>query len=806
MKRNLSHLFITLVAWMLSTIANAQTLKLTYKIGDAAAVTTDAGEPGKLEDLLGGHDQAMTITELTVDGVLNADDVRELRLMAGGGSADNLPTHDGALKVLDLSNALFAHDNGNDANLMYSCFSYCARLETVTLNPATTEIAEKAFEGCSNLTTCNNLNCATITKVDEWAFSKCGKLTLAEGLPNHLQTIGRNAFESCTSITSVTIPSTVSVIGLAAFVNCSNIKTLNFEEAENAPKLVICNEAFQNCNQLNILNGKFPNRIVCIGNIAFQNTGLTSITLPSNESLTGVGQSKDIGGTTVSWGAIGYGAFENCQHLTSLIIPSNITIINEVLFQNCINLENITFEDPTKITEIQTYAFTNNQKLTKQFESLDFANLTKIGQGAFKDNFKLTENDLANLLKHVTRIEQETYRNCHDGLKAIDIPANIEFIGSGAFADNPFVTTITVHRGTQIDARHYEENSNIFFGMDANKVEVVFADDAATGSNYMNYRKGITADGTRYQNAFMDLLTKTLDENATNYTVVPQRHADIKLKRTFKAGWNTLVLPFGAQADETKDAQCARIYQKALNTSNNEDDFMIAAYRGFNKKSNTFFFLKYANYDSDPLDEFEPLLIKMGAEDITSDNTYTFENVELNWDKDLAEGKGMELTAEQANAQMGKKSDGNYFDGDYNHDLNEAFKTCTYDQYYFTGTLYKRQSTATKDTDNGFINVGDFIVQDNNFVYCTDGTNYGLRGFRGYFKQLPTSSDGSAKQSISICAVDELGEATAIDTIDGTNIHNNQCIYNLNGQMVGTDASALSKGIYITNGKKFIIK
>lgn len=803
MKKKLSHLFISLVALMLCTIANAQTLKLTYKIGETA--TTEAGEPGKLKDLLGGHDKAMTVTELTVEGVLNADDVRELRLMAGGSSDSDSPTGEGALKVLDLSSAQFAHESGTDVNLMSSCFSNCSRLETVTLNPATTEIAAKAFQGCSNLTTCNNLNSSTITKVGEWAFSKCGKLTLTEGLPTHLQNIERNAFDCCTGITSVTIPSTVSVIGLAAFANCGNIKTLNFEEKENAPELVICNEAFQNCSQLNIPNGKFPDRIVCISNLAFQNTGLTSVTLPRNEKLTGVGQGKDIGGTNVSWGAIGYGAFENCQHLTSLTIPSNITIINEVLFQNCTNLESVTIEDPTKITEIQKFAFMNNQKLTKQFESLDFANLTKIGQGAFQNNFKLTENDLANLLKHVTRIEQDTYRNCHDGIKVINIPANIEFIGSGAFADNPFVTTVTVHSGKQIDARHYDGGGNIFFGMDANKVQVVFADDAATGSNYMNYRNNITVDGVTYKNAFMDLLTKTLDENATDYTVVPQRHADIKLKRTFKAGWNTLVLPFGAQADATKDAKCARIYQKALNTSNNENDFMIAAYRGFSKKSNTFFFLKYANYDSEPLDEFEPLLIKMGAEDITSDNTYTFENVELNWDKDLG-AAGTELTAEQVKAQMGKKSDGNYFDGNYNHDLNEAFKTCTYDQYYFTGTLYMRQSTAKKGTDNGFINVGDFIIQNNNFVYCTNGTKYGLKGFRGYFKQLPTSQECSTKQSINICAIDELGEATAIDMIDGTSIRNSNHIYNLNGQMVGTDASALSKGIYIINGKKFIIK
>ena len=806
MKKTLSQLFLSVLALMLTTIANAQTQKLTYKIGDADAVTTETKEPGKLTDLLGGHDQAMTVTELSVDGTLNADDVRELRLMAGGGSDNNLPTNNGALKVLDLSKALFVHTNGTDANLMYSCFSFCSRLETVTLNSATTEIPKSAFQGCSNLTTCNNLYSATITKIDDWAFFGCNNLTLADGLPTQLQVVGRNAFENCTSITSITIPSTVTTIGLAAFANCGNIKTLNFEEAENAPELVICNEAFQNCSQLNIPNGKFPDRIVCISNLSFQNTGLTTVILPKNEHLTGVGQTKPIGGADVSWGAIGYGAFENCQKLTSLTIPSNITIINEVLFQNCTNLETVTIEDPTKITEIQKFAFMNNQKLTKQFESLDFANLTKIGQGAFQNNFKLTENDLANLLKHVTRIEQDTYRNCHDGIKVINIPANIEFIGSGAFADNPFVTTVTVHSGKQIDARHYDGGGNIFFGMDANKVQVVFADDAATGSNYMNYRNKITVDGVSYQNAFMDLLTKTLKEDDTDYTVVAQRHADVKLTRTFKAGWNTLVLPFGAQADEVKKAngaECARIYQKALNTSGDEKDFMIAAYRGFSKKTNTFFFLKYANYDNDPLDEFEPLLIKMSAGDIKSDNTYTFENVELNYDADI----NKEYTAQEANAQMGKKHDGKYFDGNYNHDMNDAFKTCTYDKYYFTGTLYKRQAKAEAGTDNGFINVGDFIIQDNNFVYCEDGTKYGLKGFRGYFKQLPTSQESSAKQNIGISTVDELGGVTAIDMIDGTSIHNsNNRIYNLNGQMVGTDTSTLSKGIYIVNGKKFIIK
>ena len=560
--------------------------------------------------------------------------------------------------------------------------------------------------------------------------------------------------------------------------------------------------------------GVLPSRIISIAARTFQGCGITKLTLPTNEKLTGITRKLDFNGVqTDNMGALGYAAFFGCRNLTDLTIPANVTVINEVVFQDC-NLKNVTFKDATKITEIQKYAFTNNQNLAGIFADKHFDNLKTIGEGAFLNCFKLTDDDFKNLTKNVTRIERETFRNCHDGLKTIDIHSGITFIGDGAFADNTAVTKVIVHRGTQIDAQSYDGTHGIFLNMDPNKVQVVFAGEAET--NYKVYRDNINVDGEdKGKNAFMYLLTKTLDENATDYEVVAQRHADVLLKRTFKAGWNTLVLPFGARDVEGK---CARIFQKALNASNTPG-FMIAAYRGLAKNkaqpdNSTFYFLQYANYETDPLDEFEPLLIRMTQQDIDNANAngegevYTFEDVELNYDGD----NNTTYTAKGAKDRMGKKENGNFFDGNYNHEDNDKFKNSSYDEFYFTGTLYKQQGTASENS--AFIAPGDYIIQNNTFVKCLSGKKYGLKGFRGYFKQKKpsggTSGGTSPAKGIGICLVDSNGVVSSIHQVDGASLTSASvapvAVYNLSGQQVGNSLSTLAKGVYIVNGKKFVKK
>lgn len=741
MNRKIYKLLLFCMVSMLSVFVHAASLQVTYHIGDATYTST--GTEGELSKLLG--DNAMKVTQLSVNGYLNDADIITLQQMAGG------TTEKGSLKSLNLSEATF----------------------TTTGK----KVPDNIFRDCKNL---QQVNLSNMTEIGKWAFNNC-------------------------ALTEITIPASVTIIQEEAFKDCSALKTLKFEAGTSEKELVLKEEAFFGCGNMDLANGGvLPSRIISIAARTFQGCGITKLTLPTNEKLTGITRKLDFNGVqTDNMGALGYGAFFGCSKLTDLTIPANVTVINEVVFQDC-NLQNVIFDDATKITEIQKNAFTNNQNLTGLFAGKHFDNLKTIGEGAFLNCFKLTDADFYNLTKNITRIERETFRNCHEGLKTIDLRPTIEFIGDGAFADNPNVTNVIVHSGTQIDARSYDGTHGIFLNMDPNKVQVVFEGEAET--NYKVYRDNINVGGEdKGKNAFMYLLTKTLDENATDYEVVAQRHADVLLKRTFKPGWNTLVLPFGAR-DNGKTVKCARIYQKALNAFDGEG-FMIAAYRGLAKNdaqpdNSTFYFLQYADYDNDPLDEFEPLLVRMTQKDIdNASGVYTFKDIELNYDADKS------YTAEEAEKRMGMKENGENFTGNIDHELNDKFKKCSYDDFYFTGTLHLQQDNATEGS--AFIAPGDYIIQNNTFVKCLAGKKYGLKGFRGYFKQLPSSSS-TAKGNIGICLVDRNGVVSSIHQVDGASLTSASvapvAVYNLSGQQVGNSLSTLAKGVYIVKGKKFVKK
>ena len=562
---------------------------------------------------------------------------------------------------------------------------------------------------------------------------------------------------------------------------------------------------------------------------------------------------------TVLQNSVGEYMFSNCYNLSTKYINrliKNVTEIkanafyadegNRKYFSDAVEGHNIAIE-PSSVTKIGSQAFYNRLKVTgltingkndgsleigsEAFRgcdelhdlSLNNAKITSLGTGVFRDCRSMTTEFVKGVLENYAanangekKIPAYLFYGCNGQggyankctFTELDIPASFTGIERGAFADNPQVTKVIVRSGTQIDARTYDGKDGIFYGMVPNKVQVEFQGDAE--SNYKVYRENINVGGVdKGSNAFMYLLTKTLNEDDEDYTVVPQRHADVRLYRTFKAGWNTLVLPFGARVIENREVDAAEIFQKALNATDTPG-FMIAAYRGLAKNeaqpdNSTFYFLQYANYETDPLDEFEPLLIRMTQKDIDDakgkGGVYTFKNVELNYDGD----NNTTYTAEGAKDRMGKRENGGYFDGNYNHDANDKFGKCTYDDFYFTGTLYKQDT----DKKPAFIAPGDYIIQNNTFVKCLSGKKYGLKGFRGYFKKLP-SSTSHAKGNIGICLVDRNGVVSSIHQVDGASLTSASvapvAVYNLSGQQVGNSLSTLAKGVYIVKGKKFVKK
>lgn len=169
-----------------------------------------------------------------------------------------------------------------------------------------------------------------------------------------------------------------------------------------------------------------------IGNTAFQNSAVTSVTIP--DSVT----------------AIYSGAFANCSQLTNISIPNSVTFIGFSTFEHCTSLKSITL--PSSLSSISEALFFGCSQLTT-----------------------------IHIPDSVSSIQSYAFYHCGN-LETIRIPVSVTSIGNNAFADCPSLMTVTYPGSkTQWDDITKGSNSDVLENnLICAKLEATFTADGTT--------------------------------------------------------------------------------------------------------------------------------------------------------------------------------------------------------------------------------------------------------------------------------------------------------------------------------------
>ena len=299
-------------------------------------------------------------------------------------------------------------------------------------------------------------------------------------IESNVTTIGMSAFYNCTNLTSVTLPASVTSIGNEAFLECSSMESISIPASVTS----IGYDAFGGCTKMESFNVAEGNaNYASEDGVLFNKDKTTLIQYPAGKEA----NPYTIPSTVT---AIGENAFIGCAKLTSVTIPANVTSIGNFAFSGCTSLASVTI--PAGVTSIGAYTFS----VCTSLASVTFAAgsaLTSIGYNAF---YNCTNLGSVTIPASVTTIGNSAFFYCTSLASVIINATTPPALGSSAFNGNAsdrkiYVPSASV--GTYKGTTHWNDYAD-----DIEAIPTVASGDCGTEGHESEVRWEIIGTSPNY--------------------------------------------------------------------------------------------------------------------------------------------------------------------------------------------------------------------------------------------------------------------------------------------------------------------
>lgn len=350
------------------------------------------------------------------------------------------------------------------------------KMTTYTVPSNVLVIKANAFSG---ITTLESIDLNNVVTIDDAAFISCSNLKTVTWSEN-LETIGSSAFNSCSNLDASVFDlsnTNIKSIGSYAFAASGSASTLNLVIPASVEELG--DYVFAQVSGLTTVKFADDVKVTSIPNYAFAyNTSLTNVDF-SNVKLTEVGSYvfyNDTALTTVTYpttGIVSFGThnYYNCSSIEEIktILPRTITEIPSYTFYGCTSITGA--KVTSNITKIGSYAFAGSGVATATF-----ATVTEIGDYAFAQTSLTSISESG--AKKLEKIGSYAFAAI-TALQNVSLPAVTE-IGEGAFYQDTALLAVSAPKATVI-------GNLAFYGATAVKTyNLPLAEEIGEGAFYQN--------------------------------------------------------------------------------------------------------------------------------------------------------------------------------------------------------------------------------------------------------------------------------------------------------------------------------